>query len=113
MIRTSLRWYSAKTRNLAAWSAKMDVRQHTFAGGPPALECRSTFEQSKGAGRRNRSPLRLRDRRSRFVRRDPRVLGVEGLRVIDGSIMPVLPRANTNLPCMAIGEHMAARLRPV
>jgi 5-(hydroxymethyl)furfural/furfural oxidase len=38
------------------------------------------------------------------------VIGVENLRVIDGSIMPEVPRANTNLTCMAIGEHMAARL---
>lgn len=42
---------------------------------------------------------------------DCRVLGVDGLRVIDGSIMPEVPRANTNLTCMLIGEHMAARLR--
>ena len=42
---------------------------------------------------------------------DCRVLGVDGLRVIDGSIMPEVPRANTNLTCMTIGEHMAARLR--
>ena len=40
-----------------------------------------------------------------------RVLGVENLRVIDGSIMPEVTRANTNLPCMTIGEHMAAKLR--
>lgn len=39
-----------------------------------------------------------------------RVLGVEHLRVIDGSIMPDVPRANTNLTCMTIAEHMAARL---
>jgi choline dehydrogenase-like flavoprotein len=42
---------------------------------------------------------------------DCRVLGVEGLRVIDGSIMPNVPRANTNLTCMTIAEHMAQRLR--
>ncbi len=41
---------------------------------------------------------------------DCRILGIEGLRVIDGSIMPEVPRANTNLPCMAIAEHMAYRL---
>ena len=41
---------------------------------------------------------------------DCRVLGVEGLRVIDGSIMPNVPRANTNLTCMTIAEHMATRL---
>lgn len=40
-----------------------------------------------------------------------RVLGVQGLRVVDGSIMPDVPRANTNLTCIAIAEHMAARLR--
>jgi choline dehydrogenase len=42
---------------------------------------------------------------------DCRVLGVDGLRVIDGSIMPDVPRANTNLTCISIAEHMAARLR--
>jgi 5-(hydroxymethyl)furfural/furfural oxidase len=41
---------------------------------------------------------------------DCRVLGTEGLRVIDGSIMPDVPRANTNLPIMAIAEHMAHRI---
>jgi choline dehydrogenase len=42
---------------------------------------------------------------------DCRVLGTEGLRVIDGSIMPDVTRSNTNLPIMAIAEHMAERLR--
>ncbi len=41
---------------------------------------------------------------------DCQVLGIENLRVIDGSIMPDVTRANTNLPCMAIAEHMAERL---
>jgi len=50
------------------------------------------------------------DRRS-VVDSECRVLGVEGLRVIDGSIMPEVPRANTNITCMAIAEHMAVRLR--
>ncbi len=39
-----------------------------------------------------------------------RVLGVDGLRVIDASIMPEVPRANTHLPTVAIAEKMAARL---
>ena len=50
------------------------------------------------------------DRRS-VVDPDCRVIGVENLRVIDGSIMPEVTRSNTNLPCIIIGEHMAARMR--
>ena len=38
-----------------------------------------------------------------------RVIGVEGLRVVDASIMPTSPRANTMLPTIMMGEH-AARL---
>ena len=40
-----------------------------------------------------------------------RVIGVDGLRVIDAAIMPDIPRANLHLTCVMIGEHMAARLR--
>lgn len=40
-----------------------------------------------------------------------RVIGLEGLRVIDASIMPEVPRANTHLTCVMIGEHAATRLR--
>jgi choline dehydrogenase-like flavoprotein len=40
-----------------------------------------------------------------------RVLGLQGLRVIDASIMPDVPRANTHLTCVMIGEKMAAQLR--
>lgn len=36
-----------------------------------------------------------------------RVYGVSGLRVADASLMPSVPRANTNLPVMMIGEKIA------
>ena len=35
------------------------------------------------------------------------VYGVQGLAVADASIMPAIPRANTNLTCIAIGERIA------
>jgi choline dehydrogenase len=42
-----------------------------------------------------------------------RVLGVNGLRVVDASIFPSVPRANTNLTAIMAGELMADRLARV
>ena len=38
---------------------------------------------------------------------DCRVIGVDGLRVVDASIMPEIPRANTHLTTVMIAEHIA------
>ncbi len=40
-----------------------------------------------------------------------RVHGVEGLRVADASVMPVLPSCNTNAPVVALAERAAALIR--
>lgn len=42
---------------------------------------------------------------------DCRVIGVDGLRVIDGSVFPTCPRANTHFTVLALTERMASRLR--
>ncbi|MFZ1813133.1 MAG: GMC family oxidoreductase, partial [Rhizobiaceae bacterium] len=39
-----------------------------------------------------------------------KVRGVDGVRVIDGSVMPTLLSGNTNLPIMAIAEKIADEL---
>ncbi|MGF7159383.1 5-(hydroxymethyl)furfural/furfural oxidase [Rhodoligotrophos appendicifer] len=41
------------------------------------------------------------------VTRSGKVIGAEGLRVVDASVMPDVPRANTNLPTMMIAERMS------
>ncbi|MGW4032310.1 GMC family oxidoreductase [Streptomyces sp. NPDC004838] len=40
-----------------------------------------------------------------------RVRGVSGLRVADASVMPAVPRGNTNAPTLAIAERAAALIR--
>ena len=39
-----------------------------------------------------------------------RVFGTDGLYVADASVMPTIPRANTNLTTAAIAEKLAAEL---
>jgi choline dehydrogenase len=39
------------------------------------------------------------------------VLGVEALRVVDASVMPEIPRANTHLTTVMIADHIGARIK--
>jgi 5-(hydroxymethyl)furfural/furfural oxidase len=50
------------------------------------------------------------DDRRAVTDEEGRVYGVSGLRVVDASIMPVVPCANTNFPTMMLAERIAAKI---
>jgi choline dehydrogenase len=89
------------------------VREETFPGrdigdGDAELEAamRSrvrTYFHPVGTCRMGKDPLAVVDARGR-------VHGVEALWVVDASIMPTIPAANTNLPTMVVAERCAAWL---
>jgi choline dehydrogenase len=54
---------------------------------------------------------RMGDDDGAVVDRELRVRGVEGLRVVDASVIPTVPRGNTNAPTIALAERTADLIR--
>ena len=65
------------------------IRRHATHRAHPACSCR--MGNDAGA----------------VVDAELRVRGIDGLRVVDASVMPALPRGNPNLPVMMIAEKAA------
>jgi choline dehydrogenase-like flavoprotein len=83
----------------------------------PAVSRYAEREERPGAGVDAREPVMAAHRGfvhpvgtcalGSVVDRSGSVLGVEGLRVADASVMPTIPRVNTNLSTAAIAERVA------
>ncbi|GAA2796831.1 GMC family oxidoreductase N-terminal domain-containing protein [Kitasatospora paracochleata] len=78
-------------------AARVWVRANTWSYHHPVGSCAMGSDPGAGA----------------VVDHEARVFGVVGLSVVDASIMPDIPSANTNLPTIMVAEHVAAlRQRP-
>ncbi len=71
------------------------VRDHTIGGWHPCGTCRMGPPEAA---------------ESVVDPAQARVHGVKGLRVIDASVMPAIPRANTNIPTIMLAEKFAAAI---
>jgi len=69
------------------------VRQNCYVGMHPTSTC------AMGMGEKS------------VVDSELRVIGIDGLRVADASVMPTVPGGNTNLPCIMIGEKASDLIR--
>jgi choline dehydrogenase len=102
------------TRRIVAGPALARFEPEEYTPGPQATTdedilayARRTvitvFHQS-GTCKMGRDPMAVVDARLR-------VHGIEGLRIVDASIMPSVPSGNTNAPAMMIGEKAAQMIR--
>ncbi len=93
----AMKLYAASPYNTPADDSDAALREHvartTFAIYHPVGTCR--MGEDAGA----------------VVDAELRVNGLQGLRVVDASVMPVVPRGNTNAPTIAVAERAADLIR--
>jgi choline dehydrogenase len=89
--------YAETPFNVPAGGSDEALREHV---------ARTTFEIYHPCG-----TCRMGDDAGAVVDTELRVNGLQGLRVVDASVMPTVPRGNTNAPTIAVAERAADLIR--
>jgi choline dehydrogenase len=98
-------------RDIFRQSAFRDLWEAEVLPGPDAADDRALLDFARTRGGTVFHPVgtcRMGSDANAVVDPELRVRGVEGLRVIDASVMPVVTSANTNAAALMIGEKGAA-----
>jgi 5-(hydroxymethyl)furfural/furfural oxidase len=93
-------------RALAPGRLVADRTTHHPVADHQILEACGTMFHPSGTCR-----MGAQDNAATVVDPECRFVGAEGLRVVDASVMPCLPSANTNLPTIMIAERAAEMMR--
>jgi choline dehydrogenase len=116
--------YLADVRDIGALVAGLRMAREYAAAAPLAKMCAAELAPGDGVGTDHELRDYIRrgivtlyhpagtcamggDRKNSVVDPQLRVRGIDGLRVVDASVMPALPRGNTNAPVIAIAERAA------
>jgi choline dehydrogenase len=98
------------SREVGRQSAFDEWRAREVAPGPSATtrdDVREFARRSVGTYHHQVGTCRMGVDEGAVVDPTLKVRGVEGLRVVDASVMPVVPSANTNAPSIMVGEKAA------
>lgn len=99
-----------KIREIAAQPAFREMLRRETRPGPEVTDDESLMEYMRNTGQTSWHPIstcRMGSDDQAVVDSELRVHGVDGLRVIDASIMPTMASSNTNAPAIMIGEKGA------
>jgi choline dehydrogenase len=101
-------------REVGAADALRPWRDAEAIPGPESstdAQLRASLRQSVGTYFHPVATRRMGNDSNSVIDKELRVHGVEGLRVVDASVMPSLPTANTNATVLAIAEKEADLIR--
>ncbi|MGI9293534.1 MAG: GMC oxidoreductase, partial [Pseudomonadales bacterium] len=90
-----------------AIAAFMDKELAPLAGLQSDSELLNGIQQISESGHHAVGTCRMGNDDRAVVSPDLKVIGVEGLRIADASVMPKIVSGNTHAPCVMIGEKLA------